>query len=165
VAPSVSEITGTTFIPTGFTDAVFPVPNLSTRKLETTVHLKDGQTLALAGLLQDNLRETTSKIPGLGDLPILGSLFRSSGYQQQKTDLLVAVTPHLVNPAPEGTLQFPGDNLKVPNQYEFYLQGRLEGAPAAGDPPAPGRHAFQQASAAPGSGGLEGVLGFQSTTN
>lgn len=165
VAPSVSEITGTTFIPTSFTDAVFPIPNLSTRKLETTVHLKDGQTLALAGLLQDNLRETTSKIPGLGDLPILGALFRSSGYIQRKTDLLVAVTPHLVNPVPEGTLQFPGEKFQPPNPFEFYLLGRLEGVPTPGEPSAVGKHTFPQASAAPGSGGLEGAVGFQSTTN
>lgn len=163
VAPSVSEITGTTPIPAGFAGTIFPIPNLSTRKLETTVHLKDGQTLALAGLLQDNLRETVSKIPGLGDLPIIGPLFRSSGYLQQKTDLLIAVTPHIVKPVPENSLHFPGEFMKEPGQLEFYLEGRLEGRRSADDPSALHEHGTPPAQAQ--AGGLEGSVGFQPLNN
>lgn len=167
VAPSVSEITGTTPIPTGITGGnIFPVPNLSTRKLETTVHLKDGQTLALAGLLQDNLRETVSKIPGLGDLPIIGPLFRSSGYLQQKTDLLIAVTPHIVNPVPEKELHFPGEFMKEPGQFEYYLEGRLEGKRNEGDQSALHYHGVPPAKKeTTRTGGLEGSMGFQAINN
>lgn len=167
VAPSVSEISGTTPIPTGITGTIYPVPNLTTRKLETTVHLRDGQTLALAGLLQDSLRETSSKVPGLGDLPVIGPLFRSSGYQQQKTDLLIAVTPRLVKPVAPEDLRFPGASLIPPDRLEFYLEGRFEGS-RTDDDSADGAPAGTSASPAPAAGknetgGLEGDFGFQTT--
>ena len=148
VAPSVSEIASTSVIPAGIQGANFIVPNLSTRKLETTVEMYDGQTLALAGLLQDNLRETIEKVPGLGDIPILGALFRSSGYRQMKTDLLIAITPHLVKPVKEGSLKFPGEVLQPPNAYEFYLEGRLEGKRPFDEKSAFGRHDFLAEGAA-----------------
>ncbi len=123
----------------------------------------DGQTLALAGLLQDNLRETINKIPGLGDIPILGALFRSTQYQQQKTDLLVAVTPHLVKPVKEGSMKLPGEFMKTPNAYEFYLEGRLEGKRPFDEQSAFGHHDFQGDGAAAElkEGGLDGDFGFQ----
>ncbi|MCD4688852.1 MAG: type II and III secretion system protein family protein, partial [Desulfuromonadaceae bacterium] len=102
VAPSVSDISSSSSIPSGIVGSSYVVPNLTTRKLESTVQLYDGQTLALAGLLQDSLRESVSKIPGLGDIPIIGPLFRSTSYQQEKTDLLISVTPHLVVANKEG---------------------------------------------------------------
>lgn len=157
VAPSVSEITSRATGP----QTQYPV--LSTRKLETNVELHDGQTLALAGLLQENLSEQVRKVPGLGDIPILGALFRSSNYVQQKTDLLVAVTPHLVTPVPEGSLRFPGEDLQPPNRYEFYLEGRLEGRRYLDSPSALSSHNFS-AIPAPGEqapGGLEGEFGHR----
>ncbi len=126
VAPTVSEIASASTIPAGILGANFVVPNLTTRKLETTVELYDGQTLALAGLLQDSLREEVKKIPMLGDIPILGALFRSSSFRQDRTDLLIAVTPRLVKPSDEG-VKMPGDGFRPPDPYEFYLEGRLEG--------------------------------------
>ncbi|BCR03452.1 pilus assembly protein CpaC [Desulfuromonas versatilis] len=162
VAPSVSEITSTSSIPAGITGAEFQVPSLATRRLDTTVQLHDGQTLALAGLLQDNLRERARKIPGLGDLPILGALFRSTGYIQDKTDLLVAVTPHIVKPVREGELEFPGEYLKKPNWYEFYLEGRLEGRRSAEDTSELSQHGFAVSSLPTKTrGGLEGPFGNQ----
>ena len=133
VAPSVSDIVSVQEIPSGIIGADFIVPNLSVRKLETTVQLHDGQTLALAGLLQDKFFDRVEKIPGLGDLPILGALFRSSSFQEEKTELMIAVTPHLVKPAEAGSLKFPGDDFQTPNWYEFYLEGRLEGRRPASD--------------------------------
>jgi pilus assembly protein CpaC len=159
VAPSVSNITEFRSGPQG---AQFPV--LTTRKLETNVELHDGQTLALAGLLQENLNETVRKVPGLGDIPILGALFRSSNYVQQKTDLLIAVTPHLVTPVLEGSLRFPGEDIQQPNRYEFYLEGRLEGRRPLDAPSALSSHNFS-ALLPPGervSGGLEGEFGHGS---
>ena len=128
VQPSVSEISEISSL-SGDASITTPLPQFVTRKLETTVQLQDGQTLALAGLLQDSIRENVSKIPFLGDLPVLGSLFRSSGYQQEKTDLLVSVTPHLVAPLQKDELRYPGEHFVPPNWFEFYLEGRLEGRP------------------------------------
>ena len=165
VAPSVSDIVSTSTIPAGIEGTNFIVPNLTTRKLETTVQLHDGQTLALAGLLQDNLRESVSKIPGLGDLPIIGALFRSTSYSQDKTDLLIAVTPHLVKPVKEGSITFPGEYMQVPNSLEFYLEGRLEGRRYPDDTSAMSRHSFTSPSqATETSGGLEGEFGHEPMT-
>ena len=157
VAPSVSDITEYKESQGG------QYPVLTTRKLETNVELHDGQTLALAGLLQENLSERVRKIPGLGDIPILGALFRSTNYYQKKTDLLVAVTPHLVTPVMEGTLRFPGEDLQPPNRYEFYLEGRLEGRRSLDAPSALSSHSFAmppKGERAPG--GLEGDFGHRS---
>ena len=151
VAPSVSEIARTSIIPAGIQGANFIVPNLATRKLDTTVELYDGQTLALAGLLQDNLRETVIKIPGLGDIPILGTLFRSSSYQQSKTDLLITVTPHLVKPVAKDSIVYPGEEMTMPNSFEFYLLGKFEGTRSV-------------AEIEIGEGGLEGEFGHQLIT-
>ena len=123
------------------------------------MQLQDGQTLALAGLLQDSLRENVSKIPGLGDIPILGTLFRSSGFQHHKTDLLIAVTPHLVKPVMEGELSFPGEYLRPPNALEFYLMGKLENNWSHDDPSLLSRHAFTPSAATPQPGGMEGTFG------
>jgi pilus assembly protein CpaC len=165
VAPSVSEIASTSVIPAGIQGPNFVVPNLSTRKLETTVEMYDGQTLALAGLLQDNLRQSVQKIPGLGDIPILGSLFRSNSYRQEKTDLLIAVTLHLVKPVREGELSFPGEFLQAPNRYEFYMEGRLEGRRHDGDPSSLSTHGFQQpVSYGKRLGGLDGEFGYRPVT-
>jgi pilus assembly protein CpaC len=162
VAPSVSEIASTSTIPAGIAGAAFEVPSLTDRKLQTTVQLYDGQTLALAGLLQDNLRETIRKVPGLGDIPVLGALFRSTNYQQDKTDLMIAVTPHLVKPNTEGALKYPGEYMQPPNNFEFYLEGKLEGHRSAGDVSAMSRHSFTPpALQMEKSGGLEGDFGHQ----
>ncbi len=156
VSPSVSEITELVETSTG------PQPVLSTRKINTTVRLRDGQTLVLAGLLQDDLREIVSKVPMLGDIPILGTLFRSSSYQQRKTDLLVAVTPHIVKPVREGDISFPGEFLKPPSRLEFYLEGRLEGHRTPEDPSILSQHSFVTETAIDG-GGMEGNFGHTET--
>lgn len=166
VAPSVTAITSSSIIPSGIEGANFIVPSLSTRKLETTVQLHDGQTLALAGLLQDNITEEVTKIPGLGDIPILGSLFRSSSFQQDKTDLLVTVTPHLVKPEKEGAISYPGEYLQPPNAFEFYLEGRLEGLRSAYASPGLPEHPFTPTPMAMESeGGMEGEVGHEPVTS
>lgn len=156
VAPSVTDISELIETVTG-PQAVF-----STRKLESTVQLRDGQTLALAGLLQDNLSEVVSKVPFLGDIPYLGALFRSTNFQQRKTDLLIAVTPHLVSPVREGEISFPGEFIKPPSRYEFYLEGRLEGRRSATDPSQITQHRLDRVSYSE-AGGLEGDFGHTDT--
>ena len=156
VTPSVTSITATSATAAG------PMPIMSTRKLETTVQLQDGQTLALAGLLQDNMRDAVRKIPFLGDIPVLGALFRSTSYIEEKTDLLIAVTPHLVKPVQEGSLRFPGEDMQIPNRYEFYLEGRLEGRRSDDDESSIKHHNFSEMpTEATRVGGLEGDFGYQ----
>jgi len=158
VSPSVSDITGFVDLP-----SVGPQPVLSSRTLDSTVQLRDGQTLAMAGLLLDNMTEVASKVPLLGDIPILGALFRSTSFQQRKTDLLIAVTPHLVNPVEEGKISYPGEFLKPPNRFEFYLEGRLEGRRSAEDPSLLSSHVFSVPKSA-AAGGMEGSFGHMEST-
>ena len=123
VAPEVSEL--------DFSNAIsisgFVVPALTTRRVSTVIELADGQSFAIAGLLRDEIRETVSKFPVLGDIPILGALFRSSSFQKNETELIVVVTPHLVRPLDMAKQTLPTDQYIEPDDYEFYLLGSLEG--------------------------------------
>jgi pilus assembly protein CpaC len=123
VAPEVSELDYTTAINL----AGYVVPGLTTRRTSTVVELKDGQSFAIAGLLKNNVREKIQKFPLLGDLPILGALFRSSSYQNNETELVVIVTPHLVKPFNAGQQPLPTDSFVAPDDYEFYMLGIMEG--------------------------------------
>jgi pilus assembly protein CpaC len=105
----------------------FSVPALVTRRSETTLELKNGQTFAMAGLLQHEDQAITSRIPGLGDLPILGPLFRSVRYKKQETELVVLVTASLVEPMSlASTPPLPGFSHSEPSDWELYIQGRIE---------------------------------------
>jgi pilus assembly protein CpaC len=105
------------------------IPGLTSRQSETTVRLADGQSFAIAGLLSDKVQSTVSKIPLLGDLPILGALFRSVNYQRNETELLVVVTAHLAKPvAPHDAPHLPTDNeLNDPNDVQLFLFGSMGG--------------------------------------
>ena len=105
----------------------FNIPGLATRRASTTVELRDGEAFAIAGLLQNDFRDTVRQFPGLGDVPVLGSLLRSSGFQRAETELVIIVSPHLVKPAPGGTLATPADGLVLPNEIDLFLFGRTEG--------------------------------------
>jgi pilus assembly protein CpaC len=123
INPEVSEL--------DFTNAVqisgTTIPALTRRTATTTVELRDGQSFAIAGLLQaDNLRNI-SQVPWLGSVPVLGTLFRSSSFQKQETDLVIIVTPHLVQPAPPGArLATPLDSTVPSNDADFFLFGNME---------------------------------------
>jgi len=103
------------------------VPSLRQRSASATVELGDGQTMGLAGLLDDKLRESISKFPGLGSIPILGALFSSSDYQKGQTELVIMVTPHLAKPVAPGSVTLPTDKFVEPTDVDFYLLGRTEG--------------------------------------
>jgi pilus assembly protein CpaC len=119
IEPEVSE--------PNFANAVRGIPSLSTRRARTTVELRDGQSMAMAGLLQTINSRQADQVPWLGDLPILGALFRSSGFQKNETELVVIVTPRLVQPVPPGMkLATPLDNLTGSNDAELVLLGKLE---------------------------------------
>ena len=126
VDPEVSSIDKTlgTVLVAGGT----PVPGLDARKVHTVVELKQGQTLALAGLLQVELDGETTRIPGLGDLPILGPLFSNTTHNRQEKEMVVLVTPYLVEPMKAWQVPHtPGDEVNTPNDLEFYLLNRIEG--------------------------------------
>ena len=142
VAPEVSELDTTPGV--AFTSAGFFVPGLKVRRTSTHVEIKDGETFAIAGLLSDSHRNIVNKFPVLGDIPVLGALFRSSSFQKSETELVVLVTPHLVKPMTTTAARLPTDAYIEPTDVEFYLLGSLEGrkkkgpAPAApGSAPAP----------------------------
>ncbi len=105
-----------------------PVPGLNTRKAHTTVELRQGQTLMIAGLLLLTLDGQTSRIPGLGDLPILGPFFSNTTSSRMEKELVVMVTPYLVEPLnPDQVPPTPGDEVKEANDLELYFLGRFEG--------------------------------------
>jgi len=110
----------------------FGVPGLRTRAASTTVELRDGESFAIAGLLQDDFRDSIGRVPWLGDLPILGVLFRSASYQREQSELVVIVTAHLVQPVRGEALALPTDRVTVPSGRELFWEGRTAGAPPAG---------------------------------
>jgi pilus assembly protein CpaC len=106
----------------------FLVPALRSRRAEATLELKSGQSFAMAGLLQHDDSASSSRIPGLGDLPILGPLFRSVRYRNNETELVILVTASLVEPMSLATAPpLPGATYVPPNDWELYLEGRVEG--------------------------------------
>ncbi|MBM4288584.1 MAG: type II and III secretion system protein family protein [Deltaproteobacteria bacterium] len=113
----------------------YVVPALKVRRASTQVEMKDGQTLAIAGLLSDQHRTIVNKYPLLGDLPILGTLFRSKSFQKSETELVILVTPHLVKNQPPGPHRLPTDKYVEPTDAEFYLTGRMEGRGTPRTPP------------------------------
>lgn len=107
------------------------VPGISTRRINTSVEMKQGQTLALAGLLQVAMDGQTSRIPLLGDLPYIGTMFSNTTHRRQEKELVVLVTPHLIKPMNPGEVPaLPGDDVHAPNDLEFYLLNRIEGRTA-----------------------------------
>ena len=121
IAPEVSEIDFTLGTATGGV----VTPGFVTRRASTSVELADGQSFAIAGLLQDNLRESVDKFPILGDIPVLGALFRSSEFQRNETELVMIVTPRVVKPI-TGEFHLPTDAFVEPSAFEFFMFGAME---------------------------------------
>jgi pilus assembly protein CpaC len=155
VAPEVSDLDFTNSI----TLEGFEIPAITTRRVSTTVELADGQSFAIAGLLKDDIRQIVRKVPLLGDIPVLGTLFRSSQFRKNETELVIIVTPHLVKPLNMAKQTLPTDQYIEPNDFEFYLMGNIEGrfgAPAGNGGPAPASSALP----ADKTGGLDGDFGY-----
>jgi pilus assembly protein CpaC len=126
LAVDVSEIASSstlTLSPIG-SNATYYVPPITRRSASTTIELADGQTIGIAGLLSENVRDTINKFPGLGDVPILGALFRSQEYISGETELVILVTPRLAKPIDRSKVTLPTDAFVAPNDYEYYLLGR-----------------------------------------
>lgn len=130
VAPEISEPDFTNSVQTqGYT-----IPGFTTRRVDTVVEIGPGQTFAVGGLLSERLRGTIERVPGLGDVPVLGALFRSVEYQAQETEFVVLVTPELVRPlTPDQVVHVPGNNLVPPNDWELYGLGKLDGEGSVSD--------------------------------
>jgi pilus assembly protein CpaC len=108
------------------------IPALTVRRADTTVELGSGQSFAIAGLLQDTTNDTVSALPGLGELPILGALFRSDSYLRQQTELVIIVTPYIMRPVNDPTaLRLPTDGFRPPNDLERILLLRQTGIGSA----------------------------------
>ncbi|NMM79518.1 type II and III secretion system protein [Acidovorax sp. SRB_14] len=112
------------------------LPSLTVRRADTTVQLNDGQSFVIAGLIKNNVTETIKRFPGLGEVPVMGALFRSTEFQNDQTELLFIVTPRLVKPLME-VPRLPTDNHVVPSRAEVIFNGSLEGAAPASAAPAP----------------------------
>jgi pilus assembly protein CpaC len=125
----VSELaqTGSAFTTVGGVTSV--LPSISSRRVDTTVQLNDGQSFAIAGLIKNNITETITRFPGLGDIPVLGALFRSTEFQKDQTELIFVVTPRLVKPMVTA-IALPTDNWVEPNRAEVLFMGAAEGKPA-----------------------------------
>jgi len=131
----------------------FDVPARVTRRTETTVELGSGQSFMLAGLIRNNNTNNIDKTPLLGDLPILGALFRSTSFRRQETELVIVVTPYLVRPV-SGRLALPTDGYRAPSDAVRAWEGQSyssQGRPAAAAPaPAPAFGGAAATTAAPG---------------
>ncbi len=123
IEPEVSQLDPTNSLRVAGVD----IPSLIVRRANTTVELRDGQSFAIAGLLQANHSNATSGLPWLGQVPVLGSLFRSNSFQKEETDLVIIVTPRLVRPAtPDQRLASPLDGQVPGNDVDFFFNGQME---------------------------------------
>ncbi len=123
IEPEVSQVDTSVSINTG----IVTIPGITVRRASTVVELRDGQSFAIAGLLQSVNSDTTKQLPWLGDIPVLGTLFRSAAFEKQETDLAIIVTPRLVKPAKPGQrLRTPLDNTLPASDADLFLVGRHE---------------------------------------
>jgi pilus assembly protein CpaC len=118
----------------GFTANGFTVDAFRRRETSTTVEMRDGESFAIAGLLSDDFTDVNGQVPWLGDVPVLGSLFRSAEYARRQTELVIIVTPHLVTPTRGEALALPTDRVQPPTERDLFLFGRVtaENAPTTG---------------------------------
>lgn len=149
VAPEVSSIDPSASVVTsGLT-----IPGIKVRRAKTTVELRDGESFTIAGLLKDDYRNDVRQYPFLGDLPVIGTLFRSTGYQKNETELVLVVTPHLATPI-RGRAATPADRFVPPSDFELFVFGAQRAAAKARTPE---ERALM--SVDPSKGGLEGEYG------
>ncbi|SHJ13738.1 type II and III secretion system protein family protein [Wenxinia saemankumensis] len=112
----------------------FQIDAFRRRETSTTVEMRDGESFAIAGLLSDDFRDINGQVPWLGDVPVLGALFRSAEYERNQTELVIIITAHLVSPVRGDTLALPTDRVRPPSERDLFLFGRVssDDAPQAG---------------------------------
>ncbi|AWV04381.1 secretin [Burkholderia sp. JP2-270] len=148
VAPEVSELsqTGVTLSASNIGGTSI-LPLITTRRASTTVQMSDGESFAIGGLIKDNASGALKAIPGVGEVPVLGALFRSTSFQQDRTELIFLITPHLVKPMQTADVQLPTDSFSKPHEIDVYATGNMEGRRGvrkAGAQPANGAAAAPQ---------------------
>ncbi|MDN7635583.1 type II and III secretion system protein family protein [Burkholderia cepacia] len=128
VAPEVSELsaTGVTLSSTNIGGTSI-LPLITTRRASTTVQMSDGESFAIGGLIKDNVTGALKALPGVGEVPVLGALFRSTSFQQDRTELIFLITPHLVKPLQTAEVPLPTDSFSKPNEVDVYATGNMEG--------------------------------------
>jgi pilus assembly protein CpaC len=139
----------------GSTNTQYSIPSLTKREASTTLELADGQTMSIAGLISEKVRENINKFPGLGDIPGLGALFRSSKFLKDTTELVIFVTPRLAQPVLATNVQFPTDSFVEPDDVDFYVLGRTDSRKARS------RLADKSGHRVVTDGGLDGEFGQQ----
>jgi pilus assembly protein CpaC len=147
VRPEVSELSSQGSV----TLNGFQVPALTIRRAETTVELGSGQSFMIAGLMSNAAQSTLKKVPGAGDLPIVGALFRSNSFRRGETELVIVVTPYLVNPVNGDEIKLPTDGYASPNMLQQIFGGRATAGTSGAVRPGP------TAAPEPGSGERPGV--------
>ncbi len=162
---SVSELTASNSLVVGVgeqSSSQFFVPALTKRSASSTVELATGQTIAIAGMLNESLQENISKFPGLGDVPVIGALFRSQEFVKEQTELVIFVTPRLARAYEPDLARLPTGSFVPPSDVEFYLMGRFNGRDEA-DQPKPRRanrsSMDMQLMSSRREGGTEGQFG------
>ena len=152
VAPEVSQLDFTRTI----TSQSITVPSLTVRRAQTTIELGNGQSFAIAGLLQNTFTDQINQVPWIGDVPVLGLLFRSSNYQRNESELVIVVTPYIVKPSSPDAIITPADRFVPPSENDLFLLGRIAGRlPTATLPPEKGGSTSLRAS-----GGITGPYGY-----
>lgn len=154
VRPEVSELSSEGAITMGN----FVIPALTVRRTETTVELGSGQSFMIAGLMKNNSQNTIKKMPGAGDLPILGSLFRSTSFQKGETELVIVVTPYLVNPVDANDIKLPTDGYRAPNELQRLLGNQDSDGRSGASRPVPNA-APETRNAAPSVGAADPAKG------
>ncbi|CAB3668722.1 type II and III secretion system protein family protein [Trinickia soli] len=128
VSPEVSELspTGVTVSAAG-TSSTAILPLITTRRAATTVQMNDGESFAIGGLIGNNITGALKALPGLGEVPVIGALLRSTNFQQDRTELVFIITPHLVKPLANPNVALPTDSFTQPNEADIYATGNMEG--------------------------------------
>lgn len=148
VQPEVSDVSQAN----GVTISGFRVPGIETRRARTTVELAPGESFMIAGLINDNTRASIEQLPGAKELPVLGALFRSTAFQRNESELVIAVTPYIVDPTLSSDIKLPSDDFRPASQMEMFFLGALGSTDTSASPDAPAAP-----SATPA---LEGPTGF-----
>ncbi|WP_261903091.1 type II and III secretion system protein family protein [Vibrio fortis] len=162
LAVDVSEIANSSSltIEPSLSNATYFIPPITRRSASSTLELADGQTIGIAGLLSENVRDVSNKMPGLGEVPVLGQLFNSQEFVSGETELVILVTPRLAKPIDRNAVTLPTDAFVSPNDLQYYLLGRSAyiAEPSDDDEQAPRQSAPQTV---PVEGGSEGSFGHE----
>jgi len=135
------------------------IPGLSTRRAKTVLELRDGESFAMAGLIRKDFSSTIRQVPLLGSLPIIGTLFRSNGFQNDQTELVIIVTPRLVRPVPAGQIRLPTDRVQPPSELDLFMRGRTDKAIGT-NPFDPNEPPKDGPKPTPPAGGFSGPNGY-----